>query len=124
MLELCVFSSLQVKQGNFFLNTYNMLPRLPQGVGVFVPIFCPTGGALACICHICCDKCPWVPGGRPLGLAADTRINAMLPPKVPVTEGISLLVRLRVNPLSPGVKLQILVLCFHTFLTEVVGRSC
>ena len=29
-----------------------------------------------------------------------------------------------VNPLSPGVKLQILLLCFHTFLTEVVGRSC
>ena len=28
------------------------------------------------------------------------------------------------NPLSPGVKLQILLLCFHTFLTEVVGRSC
>ena len=25
--------------------------------------------------------------------------------------------------LSPGVKLQILLLCFHTFLTEVVGRS-
>ena len=29
-----------------------------------------------------------------------------------------------VNPLRPGVKLQILLLCFHTFLTEVVGRSC
>ena len=29
-----------------------------------------------------------------------------------------------INPLSPGVKLQILLLCFHTFLTEVVGRSC
>ena len=28
------------------------------------------------------------------------------------------------NPLSPGIKLQILLLCFHTFLTEVVGRSC
>ena len=28
------------------------------------------------------------------------------------------------NPLSPGVKLQILLLCYHTFLTEVVGRSC
>ena len=28
------------------------------------------------------------------------------------------------NPLSPGVKLQILLLCFHTFLTEVTGRSC
>ena len=28
------------------------------------------------------------------------------------------------NPLSPSVKLQILLLCFHTFLTEVVGRSC
>ena len=25
---------------------------------------------------------------------------------------------------SPCVKLQILLLCFHTFLTEVVGRSC
>ena len=30
----------------------------------------------------------------------------------------------RVNPLSPGLKLQILLLCFHTFLTEVLGRSC
>ena len=29
-----------------------------------------------------------------------------------------------VNLLSPGLKLQILLLCFHTFLTEVVGRSC
>ena len=29
-----------------------------------------------------------------------------------------------INPLSLGVKLQILLLCFHTFLTEVVGRSC
>ena len=28
------------------------------------------------------------------------------------------------NPLSPGIKFQILLLCFHTFLTEVVGRSC
>ena len=28
------------------------------------------------------------------------------------------------NPLSPSIKLQILLLCFHTFLTEVVGRSC
>ena len=28
------------------------------------------------------------------------------------------------NPLGPGIKLQILLLCFHTFLTEVVGRSC
>ena len=30
----------------------------------------------------------------------------------------------RFNPLSPGIKLQILLLWFHTFLTEVVGRSC
>ena len=29
-----------------------------------------------------------------------------------------------INPLSPGVKLQILLFCFHTFLTDVVGRSC
>ena len=28
------------------------------------------------------------------------------------------------NPLSPSIKLQILLLCFHTFLTEVVKRSC
>ena len=28
------------------------------------------------------------------------------------------------NPLSPGIKLQILLLCFHTFLKEVVGRRC
>ena len=27
-------------------------------------------------------------------------------------------------PLRPSIKLQILLLCFHTFLTEVVGRSC
>ena len=31
---------------------------------------------------------------------------------------------LAINPLSPSIKLQILLLCFHTFLTEVVGRSC
>ena len=49
--------------------------QVAPGVGVFVPIFCPTQGALACICHGSCDKCPWVPGGRPLGMAADTRIN-------------------------------------------------
>ena len=29
-----------------------------------------------------------------------------------------------INPLSPSIKLQILLLCFHVFLTEVVGRSC
>ena len=29
-----------------------------------------------------------------------------------------------INPLSPGIKLKILLLCFHTFLKEVVGRSC
>ena len=29
-----------------------------------------------------------------------------------------------INPLSPGIKLQFLILCFHAFLTEVVGRSC
>ena len=29
-----------------------------------------------------------------------------------------------INPLSPGIKLHILILCFHTFLTKVVGRSC
>ena len=29
-----------------------------------------------------------------------------------------------INPLNPSIKLQILLLCFHTFLTEVVGRSC
>ena len=28
------------------------------------------------------------------------------------------------NPLSPSIKLQILLLWFHIFLTEVVGRSC
>ena len=28
------------------------------------------------------------------------------------------------NPLSPSIKLQILLLCFHTFLREVVGRGC
>ena len=29
-----------------------------------------------------------------------------------------------INLLSPSIKLQFLLLCFHTFLTEVVGRSC
>ena len=29
-----------------------------------------------------------------------------------------------INPLSPGVKLQVFFFVFHTFLTEVVGRSC
>ena len=28
------------------------------------------------------------------------------------------------DPLSPSIKLQILFLCFHSFLIEVVGRSC
>ena len=28
------------------------------------------------------------------------------------------------NPLTPSIKLQFLLLCFHVFLTEVVGRSC
>ena len=28
------------------------------------------------------------------------------------------------NPLSPGINLQILLLCFHTFLTELVRRGC
>ena len=31
---------------------------------------------------------------------------------------------LRINPLRPSIELQILLLCFHTFITEVVGRSC
>ena len=30
----------------------------------------------------------------------------------------------KLNPLRPGIKLQILLLCDHPFLTEVVGRSC
>ena len=29
-----------------------------------------------------------------------------------------------INPSSPSIKLQILFLCIHTFLTEVVERSC
>ena len=29
-----------------------------------------------------------------------------------------------INPISPSIKLHILLLCFHTFLTGVVGRSC
>ena len=33
-------------------------------------------------------------------------------------------VRSELNPLSPSIRFQILLLCFHTFLTEVVGRSC
>ena len=28
------------------------------------------------------------------------------------------------NPLSPSIKLQILLSCFHTFLIKEVGRSC
>ena len=28
------------------------------------------------------------------------------------------------NPLSPSIKLQIFLLCFHTVLTQVAGRSC
>ena len=31
--------------------------------------------------------------------------------------------KLLINPLSPSIKLQILLLCFHTFLTEVVGEA-
>ena len=30
---------------------------------------------------------------------------------------------MHINPLSPGVKLQILLLRFHTFVTEVVSRE-
>ena len=29
-----------------------------------------------------------------------------------------------INPLRPSIKLQILLLCFHTFITDVKGRSC
>ena len=29
-----------------------------------------------------------------------------------------------VNPLRSSIKLQILLLCFYTFLIDVVGRSC
>ena len=32
--------------------------------------------------------------------------------------------KLSYYPLRSSIKLQILLLCFHTFLTEVVGRSC
>ena len=33
-------------------------------------------------------------------------------------------IEVSINPLSPRIKLHILLLCFHTFLTGVVGRSC
>ena len=29
-----------------------------------------------------------------------------------------------INPLSPSIKLQVVLLCFRTILTEVVRRSC
>ena len=29
-----------------------------------------------------------------------------------------------INPLSPSIKLQIILLCFHTFITDVMGRGC
>ena len=29
-----------------------------------------------------------------------------------------------INPLRRSIKLQILLLCFHTFITDVKGRSC
>ena len=32
--------------------------------------------------------------------------------------------KLPVNPLRLRIKLQILLLCFHTFLAEVMGRNC
>ena len=74
MLELCVFAS----KREFFLKNYLLyVAQVAPGVGVFVAIFCPTPGALARICHCSCDKCPWVPGGRPLGMAADTHIRGM-----------------------------------------------
>ena len=28
------------------------------------------------------------------------------------------------NPLRPSIKLQIILLCFHTFITDIKGRSC
>ena len=31
---------------------------------------------------------------------------------------------LQFNRLRPSIKLQILLLCFHTFITDVEGRSC
>ena len=34
------------------------------------------------------------------------------------------LLRFSLNPLRPSIKLQILLLCFHTFITDVKGRSC
>ena len=33
-------------------------------------------------------------------------------------------VKTQFNPLRPSIKLQILLLCFHTFITYVKGRSC
>ena len=45
----------------------------------------------------------------------------------PVGEGGKLMLAAdmaQVRPLSPSIKLQILLLCFHTYLTQVVGRSC
>ena len=44
--------------------------------------------------------------------------------EVPIYRYVRFDVVYTVNPLSPSIKLQILLLCFHTFLTEVVGRSC
>ena len=37
---------------------------------------------------------------------------------------IELLIHEWINPLRPSIKLQILLLCFHTFITDVKGRSC
>ena len=55
-------------------------------------------------------------GGKVIGVKSKFQSTTEMPVKPSKSAAI--------NPLSPGIKLQILLLCFHTFLTEVVGRSC
>ena len=55
---------------------------------------------------------------------AETELNRISIGETVLIFDVSLSLCHLVNPLSPSIKLQILFLCFHTFLTEVVGRSC
>ena len=67
-----------------------------------------TGEKVTCFHHFL-NECPV----KPVGFKS-----------VAALKQVSIGYNLLINPLSPGIKLQILLLCFHTFLTEVMGRSC
>ena len=53
----------------------------------------------------------------------EVTIHRILTVKGAIKTKLQMLI-LSVKPLSASIKLQILLLCFHEFITDVVGRSC